>query len=80
MMGLPNTSERHVTSADVCDAAKRDGRGCQGAPDWVIEVISPTTASHAPILKREAYKFGDTLASTAMPEVASDWNKLSAAG
>lgn len=27
----------------VCDANKVDDRGCHGAPDWVIEVVSPAT-------------------------------------
>lgn len=30
----------------VCDPRKIDERGCRGAPDWVIEVLSPTTAAH----------------------------------
>lgn len=25
----------------VCDPAKLDARGCLGAPDWVIEIVSP---------------------------------------
>jgi Uma2 family endonuclease len=28
----------------VCDRRKLDERGCRGAPDWVIEVLSPVTA------------------------------------
>lgn len=28
----------------VCDLAKLDRRGCQGPPDWVIEILSPSTA------------------------------------
>ena len=28
----------------VCDQDKLDEKGCRGAPDWVIEVISPLTA------------------------------------
>lgn len=28
----------------VCDPAKLDRRGCQGPPDWVIEILSPSTA------------------------------------
>ncbi|MCS6969130.1 MAG: Uma2 family endonuclease [Cytophagales bacterium] len=29
----------------VCDAEKlADGRGCNGAPDWIIEIISPASA------------------------------------
>ena len=29
----------------ICDEGKLDERGCRGAPDWVVEVISPSTAS-----------------------------------
>ena len=42
--------------AVVCDAQKLDERGCRGAPDWVIEVVSPATASRDQILKREIYE------------------------
>lgn len=28
----------------ICDPAKLDRRGCQGPPDWVIEILSPSTA------------------------------------
>lgn len=27
----------------VCDPGKLDERGCHGAPDWVIEVVSPSS-------------------------------------
>ena len=27
----------------VCDRDKLDEKGCQGAPDWIIEVVSPTS-------------------------------------
>ena len=40
----------------ICDRAKLDDRGCRGAPDWVIEVLSPSTASHDQILKRALYE------------------------
>ncbi|MCD8347535.1 MAG: Uma2 family endonuclease [Lachnospiraceae bacterium] len=29
----------------VCDPSKLDDKGCHGAPDWVIEIVSPTTRS-----------------------------------
>lgn len=29
----------------VCDRSKLDDRGCLGAPDWVIEILSPGTAA-----------------------------------
>ena len=25
----------------VCDSAKLDDKGCHGAPDWIIEIVSP---------------------------------------
>lgn len=27
----------------ICDGNKIDDRGCNGAPDWVIEIVSPST-------------------------------------
>lgn len=40
----------------VCDPAKLDERGCRGAPDWVIEVLSPSTAAKDQIQKLTAYE------------------------
>lgn len=40
----------------VCDPAKIDQRGVKGAPDWVVEVLSPATASHDQIVKRQIYE------------------------
>jgi Uma2 family endonuclease len=28
----------------ICDLSKLDIQGCQGAPDWIIEILSPSTA------------------------------------
>ena len=28
----------------VCDGSKIDEKGCVGAPDWIIEILSPSTA------------------------------------
>jgi len=40
----------------VCDPGKLDDRGVRGAPDWVVEVLSPSTASHDHIHKRRVYE------------------------
>jgi len=40
----------------VCDSKKITPRGCRGAPDWIIEVLSPSTASKDQILKRRIYE------------------------
>ncbi len=29
----------------ICDPAKLDDRGCEGAPDWIIEILSKSTAA-----------------------------------
>jgi Uma2 family endonuclease len=40
----------------VCDPSKLDRRGVRGAPDWVLEVLSPSTAGHDQVLKRRIYE------------------------
>ena len=40
----------------VCDPAKLDDKGCNGAPDLVIEVISPSTAKYDRIIKFRKYQ------------------------
>ena len=27
----------------ICDVSKLDDRGCNGAPDWIIEIVSPSS-------------------------------------
>lgn len=39
----------------ICDPNKLTDRGCTGAPDWIIEIISPSTASHDYIYKLNRY-------------------------
>ena len=42
--------------AVFCDRSRLDDRGARGAPDWVIEVLSPATASHDQLLKCDLYE------------------------
>lgn len=61
---LPNASEADgdidtVVQPDIsviCDKSKLDDRGCRGAPDWIIEVLSASTAGHDQIVKRALYE------------------------
>ncbi|MCB0836627.1 MAG: Uma2 family endonuclease [Bacteroidetes bacterium] len=41
----------------VCDPAKLDDRGCSGAPDWIIEILSKGTAQKDLNDKFELYQF-----------------------
>ena len=41
-----NTDNKNYVEPDIsviCDKNKLDDRGCNGAPDWIIEIISPST-------------------------------------
>lgn len=39
----------------ICNPDKLTARGCTGAPDWIIEIVSPTTSSHDYIRKLNLY-------------------------
>lgn len=40
----------------VCDSEKLDEKGCHGAPDFVAEIISPSTRSRDYLLKLNKYE------------------------
>lgn len=61
---LPRQNEADEDITDVvqpdlvvlCDRAKVTKRGIRGAPDFVVEVLSPSTASHDQITKAALYE------------------------
>ena len=40
----------------LCDRSKADAQGCKGAPDMIIEVLSPATQRHDRIVKLNLYQ------------------------
>jgi len=40
----------------VCDKSKIDKRGCNGAPDLVVEILSPSSARHDQMIKFRLYQ------------------------
>lgn len=41
----------------ICDKSKLNDRGCNGAPDWIIEITSANTATYDHVTKLELYFF-----------------------
>lgn len=39
----------------ICDPDKFTDRGCTGAPDWIIEIVSPSNSSHDYVTKLNLY-------------------------
>lgn len=39
----------------ICDRGKLTDRGCSGAPDWIIEIISPDNPAHDYVRKLSLY-------------------------
>ncbi|GHV15630.1 hypothetical protein FACS189491_12510 [Spirochaetia bacterium] len=40
----------------ICDPSKIDKRGCKGAPDLVIEIVSPSSIRHDRLVKFRKYQ------------------------
>lgn len=40
----------------ICDPAKLDDKGCHGAPDWIIEIVSPGNPEHDYFTKLYKYR------------------------
>ncbi len=40
----------------VCDSSKLDKHGCKGAPDMVVEILSPSTRRHDRLTKYNLYQ------------------------
>ena len=41
-----NENETNYVEPDIsviCDTSKLDDKGCHGAPDWIIEIVSPSS-------------------------------------
>lgn len=61
---LPKKSESDMRTTTVvqpdilviCDSDKIDDRGCRGAPDLAIEVLSPSSVSHDQLRKLNLYE------------------------
>ncbi|MBR1633833.1 MAG: Uma2 family endonuclease [Lachnospiraceae bacterium] len=40
----------------ICDPDKIDEKGCSGAPDWIIEIVSESNRSHDCVRKLDLYQ------------------------
>lgn len=53
-----NKDNRNYYEPDIsviCDLSKLDEQGCHGAPDWIIEIVSPSSKSRDCIKKMLKY-------------------------
>ena len=54
-----NEDDRTYVEPDIsviCDESKLDDRGCNGAPDWVIEIVSPSSKRMDYLIKLLKYQ------------------------
>lgn len=55
---LFSEDDKNVVEPDIsviCDPNKLTDRGCTGAPDWIVEIVSPSNSSHDYIRKLNLY-------------------------
>lgn len=55
---LFSEDDKNVVEPDIsviCDPNKLTDRGCTGAPDWIVEIVSPGNSSHDYIRKLNLY-------------------------
>ena len=50
-----NTTYVEPDISVVCDPSKIDEKGCHGAPDWVIEIVSPSSSTMDYVIKLFKY-------------------------
>ncbi|MBD5089704.1 MAG: Uma2 family endonuclease [Clostridiales bacterium] len=54
-----NKDEMNYVEPDIsviCDISKLDDKGCHGAPDWVIEIVSPSSKTRDYMTKLFKYR------------------------
>lgn len=54
-----NADDKNYVEPDIsviCDKSKIDKRGCNGAPDWIIEIVSPGSKHMDYVLKLLKYR------------------------
>ena len=54
-----NEDDRNYVEPDIsviCDKGRLDDKGCKGAPDWIIEVVSPSSTRMAYFVKLFKYR------------------------
>ena len=57
-VNLSSDNEKTIVEPDIsviCDPNKLTDNGCSGAPDWIIEIVSPGNSSHDFIYKLNLY-------------------------
>lgn len=54
-----NNDEKNYFEPDIsviCDISKLDEKGCHGAPDWIIEIVSPSSKARDYLAKLFKYR------------------------